>query len=384
MATPFQTTLRTLRAGAGLHPAAWLIGASVLLAGWIAWFVLSEVAARESSSRASVAAGRGPHQVNAPAAGLVASSRLVLGAVVHRGEVLVTLDDTADRATRVELEARLGAVSKELDALERSMQARARQGASEREVAERAATEQQARNAAVDAEVELALLEAERAAKGFEGGTGSRAELERAEANHTRLVAELAAGRAGLGRRQREVDVVDATTASALEEIALARTRVVGQGSVLRGELDALVMRARAAEIVAPIDGTIAAVDAGVLPGSHVAVDQNVATIVPSDALKVVAEFDVKRAARLAPGQTARLRVDGFDWTRYGVVELRVEAVGTEPRDGLVQVELSVVDAPQRFRLRGGLTGTVDVEVERASPWSMVARELGDWAVRTQ
>jgi membrane fusion protein (multidrug efflux system) len=58
-------------------------------------------------------------------------------------------------------------------------------------------------------------------------------------------------------------------------------------------------------------------------------------------------------------------------------VRARVSNVDAEPRDGLVRVELAVVDAPSAVPLPPGLPGTLEVEVERTTAATLVLRACG-------
>jgi hypothetical protein len=79
-------------------------------------------------------------------------------------------------------------------------------------------------------------------------------------------------------------------------------------------------------------------------------------------------------------GQPAQLRLAGFSWTEYGVVEGVVARVGGEVRDGRVRVELDVhAETAPRVPAQHGLAGTLEVEVERASPASLLLRSAGHW-----
>ena len=69
--------------------------------------------------------------------------------------------------------------------------------------------------------------------------------------------------------------------------------------------------------------------------------------------------------------------MDGFAWTQFGSVRARVTAVDAEPRDGRVRVELAVVGAPPSVPMQHGLPGTLEVEVERATPATLVLRACG-------
>ena len=72
------------------------------------------------------------------------------------------------------------------------------------------------------------------------------------------------------------------------------------------------------------------------------------------------------------------MKLDGFPWTQYGTLPIRVHRVGTEPRSGVVRVELSIPESA-RFPVpvEHGLPGAVEIEVDRLSPFALVLRAAG-------
>ena len=130
--------------------------------------------------------------------------------------------------------------------------------------------------------------------------------------------------------------------------------------------------------IRAPIGGTLA--EAAVLRvGGVLKEGDKIGIIVPSGRMIVVAQFPPRAAlGRLAPGQPAQLRLDGFPWMQWGAVAAKVEHVAGEVRDGSVRVELSVDSSrPTRVPLQHGLPGSVEVAVEQVSPATLLLRTAG-------
>ena len=128
----------------------------------------------------------------------------------------------------------------------------------------------------------------------------------------------------------------------------------------------------------APLDGRVGSLTSK-RAGAVVDEREELGVVVPSGELLVAADFEVAEATgRIAPGQAARMRLDGFPWARFGSLEARVVAVAAEPENGLVRVELAPV-APEGFAvpLLHGMTGTVEVAVETVSPAELVLRSLG-------
>jgi multidrug resistance efflux pump len=172
---------------------------------------------------------------------------------------------------------------------------------------------------------------------------------------------------------------VRATIGGRLAVVHQALGQVVQAGDMLF-ELDAATGRLT---IIAPTSGQIGTltnlqIGAIVDPG-HV-----LATIVPRNEFKVVADFPASQAlGRLHAGQPARVRLDNFSWTEYGGFSATVVRIASETHEGQVQVEL-MLDSNQYspISLQHGLVGAVEVEVDRASPAALLLRTLGGAATR--
>src|SRR5262245_62804793 len=93
-----------------------LLLAVVLLGGWTAWFLLSHVAVYAVTQTARLEVDRAAHPVEAPVAGRVVMTRLVVSQEVQTGEVLVELDTEAQRLQQEEARVRLAALSAQLAA----------------------------------------------------------------------------------------------------------------------------------------------------------------------------------------------------------------------------------------------------------------------------
>jgi hypothetical protein len=101
-------------------------------------------------------------------------------------------------------------------------------------------------------------------------------------------------------------------------------------------------------------------------------------TLAPPGKLKLVAEFPAAVLGRIQPGQPARLRLDGFPWMQDRSLSATVARVADEVQGGGVRVELIVRPEPAwPIPLQDGLHGTVEIEVERVSPATLVLRAVG-------
>ena len=123
--------------------------------------------------------------------------------------------------------------------------------------------------------------------------------------------------------------------------------------------------------------------------GAFIADGQRLGTILAENAeVRVRSRFPKEVVGMIQPGQTARLKLDGYPWTIYGTVPARVTRVGTEPGQtataeaipGTVRVELDIeTPADPRIKLHHGMTASVEVEVARVSPFALMMRSIGEW-----
>ena len=94
--------------------------------------------------------------------------------------------------------------------------------------------------------------------------------------------------------------------------------------------------------------------------------------------LEAVATLGAATLGRVQPGQAARLRLDGFPWTRYGTVPATVRRVTVQEGEDTVRVELALHPRPDSaIPLQAGMPGRVEIEVGRVSPATLLLRAVG-------
>ena len=165
---------------------------------------------------------------------------------------------------------------------------------------------------------------------------------------------------------------------SLVEELAVDRAEIEGELATTRATIERLEQVLAERLIRAPIAGRVAALSAR-RRGDVVQAGEELAVVLPEGELRIVADFPVAQTAgRVAVGQAARMRLDGFPWAQHGSLAARVTALADEPVGDALRVELAPVD-PETFdvRLRHGMTGGVEVFVEVASPLELVLRAVG-------
>jgi multidrug resistance efflux pump len=378
MPTPFVRTLRSLDVDRFRSTSVGLLLCGVLLAGWGAWCVLARVTLYEVSPAARIEVDRAVYPVQAPVAGRVVRSALAVGVQVRAGDTLVELDASPERLQVAELRTRLTSLGPEMDALRRQTDAEQAARAGEQTATRTGVEEARANASQAEAPAKYTAAELERLSSLHAEGLLSDREYQKAKADaeQSRFVAQrdgIAVRRLEEERQTRESD-----RDSRLRRLQADIANLEGQAATARAAIARLENEIDRRLIRAPVGGTLGQV-AILRPGAVLEAREKVGDIVPEGNMRVVAQFPPPAAlGRVAPGQRAEVRLDGFPWMQWGTVPAVVSRVASEVRDGAVRVELGI-DASHatRIPLQHGLPGTVEIAVERVSPASLVLRTAG-------
>jgi len=352
--------------------------AAVLLGAWAAWFFGAEVTVYETADTARIEVDRAAHTVDAPVAGRVVTNGLALGREVEAGEVLVELDAELPRRRLAEERARLGTLGPQIEALRRQLAAEEQVQRDARRAGGAAVEEGRAKRGEADLAVAQADDEARRAAKMFDGGAVTELELIRARSEAEKRRAALAAAAHDVDRLAGEERTRESESRSRMESLGRQIAELEGLEATSEAEIHVLDETVAKHVIRAPVRGKVGEV-AQLYPGAWVREGEKLGAVVPAGALRAVADFPPPAAlGRVRAGQRARLRLDGFPWAQYGTVAATVARVASEARYGRIRVELDVEPDPaSRIPLQHGLPGTVEVEVDRATPAHLALRAAG-------
>ena len=378
MPTPFIRTTRSLELDSARGSLAIGVIAMLCLVLWLGWFLFGAVTIFEVSKSARLEAGASPRDVSAVQAGRMIRSTLVVGRRVQAGDVLVELDATAARLALIEAETRLTLLPERAASLRREIATTSASLGDDRRAAGAAVATAEARQREARAQADLAReTERRMRAQAQAGGVSemealrASAEARRAASANEALTAEarrLASdGRVRAGEGASRLEVLRRDLLAVENEITETETEV----QRLQAGVEALVIRA-------PVDGVVGEVSEA-RPGAVLSEGQKLATIIPAGRVVILAGFDPSTGlGRIAPGQRARMRLDGFPWSQYGVVDATVARTAGDVRDGKMSVELTPHPGPRAAGLmRHGLTGVVEVEIERVSPAQLVVRAAG-------
>lgn len=377
MATAFTRTMQSLEAESSRRGVWAACGAAALLGGWLLWSVAVPVSLYETTSLARLESDKSASPVQAPLAGKVTESRLIVGQEVAEGDLLLQLDASSQTLELTEQRAAVTALELEIAGLKSQVEAENQARADEHRATQSAEAEARASEREAQAPARYNAAELDRLQKLREYGLISERDYQRgkAEAEQTRAAADRQT--VTLTRIDRDQQVRDSERDTRVRKLETDIARLEGEISTKNARIEILRNDTRRYAIRAPISGRVGEA-ATLRPGSVVSAGDRLAAIVPSGTVQIVAQFPPSSMGRIAAGQPALLRLDAFPWAQYGVVHATVSRVGSEIRDGSVRIELSVDrPAPPRIPLEHGLPGTLEIQVERATPAALVLRNAG-------
>lgn len=324
------------------------VAAAIVL---VAWWLWAWAGNHVSTDNAYV---RGDVTSMAPkVAGYVEEVKVSDNQFVRAGDVLYRIDESDYRARLAQADANVQAAQARLvsvDAESSLQQALIQQAKAQRnsQVAER----------------DLAAKVADRRRALVQSRYVSQDQVDESDAHRWRAEAGLLAASATVDAQSRRIAVL-----ATQREAAIA---AVAQASALRDlariDLDSTVVRA-------PVDGVIG--NRQVRVGRFVTPGAPLLDIVPTHDLWLVANFKETQLARIRPGQTVRIEIDGYPDTHFrGVVDSFAPGSGSSfsllPVDNAtgnfvrvvqrVPVKIRFADSDQPVRLVPGLSARVKVE----------------------
>ncbi|OJT17029.1 hypothetical protein BO221_47280 [Archangium sp. Cb G35] len=370
----FPRTWRTLLRQRG-KPALWLLPVG-LIAVWGIWFFHARVTVYERSVQARLELHREVYAIDAPVDGRVVGTQVELHRSVHAGDVLVELEHDEQARQVAEAEAVLEGLGPQLEASRAELEAE--QLALVEQKGQGVAGVEEARARLTDAEVVTRRAQKEAASfqQLFERGVVSEMEWIRVRTEMERSQAAEQAARATLTRVRSEGSMQSTDRRTRLASLRGEIARLESEERVARATLERLRDELERRVIRAPAEGILGETSS-VRVGAQLEEGDPIATVVAGGPVRIVAQFSPEAMGRIRAGQRARMRLEGFSWTEFGMIEASVVAVASEARDGLVRAELSVDELPRGIPLEHGLPGTIEVEVGEATPMQLVLRTMG-------
>jgi len=378
--TGFTKTLRALDQS-GTRTVVWWFLAAVVLAGALGtWMTLGRVQLDEISEEARIEIDGSAFVVQAPVTGRVIRVNYALGQAVAAGAVLVEIDSGRERLQVNEEQSRTQAVEPELLALRNEIGLETSAQEVERRASRAALDEARAKIQETDAPRKLAERERARTEELSQAGLAPKRDVERAASELERLRTVAATAQSAIARIETEQDKREKEREIRIAAIRSKIAKLEGDRQTFGAGVKRAQQDVANRQILAPIAGRVGEAPV-LLPGSVLKEGDRIAAIVPAGGLRIVAQFPPAAAhGRIRPGQKALMRLRGYPWAEFGVVEGEVTAVASEDRDAKVRVELAVASSPSlRIPLRHGLPGALEVQVEKISPLTLLLRQSGQW-----
>ncbi len=378
MPTPFKRTANGLSADQGRASAAFLAAGLLLLGAWLTWAVSAHITCYEVSESARLEVAGAASPLEAIVTGVVRTSHLNLGQIVTSGEILLELDDHDQVLALKQEQIRYSQLQPQLAALQNQIDSEdAGRHAEDRVLAfSKTGASELVHQAKVEAG--LALQEQLRSEKLYDAGLTSQADLQKARAASESKATALSVLEQTELRLGPEMKVRAADRTAKQRQIMTDVTRLKADISSSHATIDRLRYEIEKRKLRAQVSGALT--ECAVLhPGTHISEGQQLGMILPAGNVQIVADFDPASAfGKVHAGQPATVRLNGFPWAQFGVINARVSRVAGELRNGKVHVELAPTrPANPRIPLQHGLPGTVEIATEQLSPAALLLRSAG-------
>jgi multidrug resistance efflux pump len=378
MAGQFYRSMRSLQTDGPIRPVTGLIIAFIILSAWGTWAVRARIARYEVTDSARLEIDQAGYPVQARVAGRIVASRLVLGQAVQAGDILVELESEAERLRLQEETTRRNALSPQLAVLRAQIGVQDEGRDDERRVLSFSVQEAKERVREADATAHAAEQNAERSAQLLKERLASVSDDQRAQADAQSKRASAENLRIAAGRLEPELQVRESDRAGRSQKILADVARLEADAATSGSTIKRLEYELEQRRLRAPMSGRLG--ECAILrPGTWITEGERLGVILPSGNLRMIAEFPPPNAlGRVRPGQGAVIRLQGFPWAQYGTVAAKVSRVADEVRDGKIRVELAVnLDPHSRIPFQHGMPGSVEIEVERVSPATLLMRAAG-------
>lgn len=378
MPLPFSSLLRTVEAD-GHQTSLRILATGVLLLGcWLGWLLFASVPLYVSSGEARLVVAAEAHPVVATTGGRIAAIRMELGQKVEAAQVLLELESDEQRLQLQKSNARLAGLAAQRSALAAQIRAEEEADAYEQEATRLALEEAQVRHEAAVKGVRLAEDEENRTRFLRTKEVVGETEYQRATATTQAQQMTAEALKLLVAREEMDAKARHSARKARLEELRRAQADVAGETAMEEAHRAELEYALERRKVRAPTAGRVGEI-APLRVGAQLQGGERLGSVVPAGELKVVVDFPPAEAiGRIREGQSAQVRLDGFPWTQYGTVQARVRRVASEVRDGRIRVECELRPEPgSSIPFQHGLTGAVEIEVERVSPVVLMLRAAG-------
>jgi membrane fusion protein (multidrug efflux system) len=282
--------MRALAADSGRRSLAGLLFSACILGTWGAWFVLARVTTYEVSETARLEADQAVHPVEAPVAGRIVRTRLILSQEVQNGDVLVELDAEAQRLQLEEERTRLAASTSQLAVLRQEVAMEEQGRGQERQEMGATLQETRAQYRQAEAMARFSREEATRMQRLHARGLQSEIDFLRAQAEAQQRQAAADALRLAISRLEWNQRTRDSDRAVRIERLKRTATQLEGEMATIAATIERLQYEIDRRRIRAPGTGHLGEV-AVLQTGSVVQERDKLGVVVSPGGGKIVADF---------------------------------------------------------------------------------------------
>jgi len=379
MGLSFSTSTRSLANDKFSSTFLTAIIAFAIIGSWLAWLVLARVSVYETSESGRIEVDTSLYPIAAPVSGRVMNNYVTVGREVRAGDTLIEFESEDERLRLDEARTQIVTLAPQLTALRDEISAEEAARKEQMKAARIAIDQARSQLDEAEASVQLAEEEAARIARLQSQGILSEVDLSRAQIEARRRKAAAEATRLQIDRLQADLQNRDSDSQVRIERLKREIASVEGQVTNATATSNRLAHDIEKRALRAPVSGLIGeAVD--LRAGALVNASDKIGVIIPPGELKAIAYFRPSSAlGRVQPGQMARLRLEGFPWTQYGVIKATVTTVASEPREGRLRVDFALdLDPASAIPFQHGLPAIIEVEVARLSPATLLLRAVGE------
>jgi multidrug resistance efflux pump len=257
LATPFSRTTQALSADHSW--ACWVssVVAGALLAAWMGWFWLGDVAVKEVSRQARIEVGQSAHAVSPAVSGNVTENHLRLGQLVRQGDVLLQIDASAEVLKLQESQVQWTGMAPQMDSLKKEIDALTKASGADQQTAKAAAEAASARAQEASTAADQARDNAWRIKEQGRSGFVSDAAAQRAQADAQRLSSTRDAASADSRRVQREAMTRTHQNIARIESLQREWFTLQGQQQSLQATMVRLQREIAQRTVRAPISGVV-------------------------------------------------------------------------------------------------------------------------------
>jgi membrane fusion protein (multidrug efflux system) len=376
MPCAFEKTTRSIAADFPSRGLVWLlIGATT---AWGIWFLAVPLGVYAVSRKAVVEVQSSSIMIAAEVEGRIVRSEVTVGRQVKQGDLLIELDDADSLLALDERRTRRDGLAAQLSAIEGRMASEVETATKHRAAQKTLTSEYLAKERELQTKLRLAEFEHTANEKLQQQNATSEQEVRRSLSAVEAIRANVVKAEVELRKmiEASEIETGDRETRIAtlrFEAVELA-TLVATEEAAIRREEESLANR----KILAPSAGVIGDVAENVWIGAVIRPAERLGSLIPEGTPRVVASLPAAFAGQVVQGQAAKIRLDGFPWTQFGIVPATVVGVGSEAIDGEIRIDLMLMpETSSRIPISHGLTGTVEILTDEATAAILVLRAAG-------